>query len=75
MQKINDMKKLRTVVTILFLSLILVGMTSCEISRHTENGRHRGWFYSHNDHRQRKGAVIIITPENRSNRDRHYDPD
>jgi hypothetical protein len=67
------MKKLRTVVTILFLSLILVGMTSCEISRHADNGRHRGWFHRHDDHRE--GPVLIITPDNQNNRDRHYDPD
>jgi len=36
------MKKLRTIVTILFLSLILCGMTSCEAGRHTDNGRHKG---------------------------------
>ena len=67
------MKKLRTIVTILFLSLILVGMTSCEISRHADNGRHRGWFYKHNDHHRHKGAIIIITPENRNNRERKND--
>jgi hypothetical protein len=74
-QKINDMKKLRTIVIILFLSLIFIGMTSCEISRHVENGSHRGWFFNHNNHRQHKGAVLIITPENRNNRDRHSDHD
>jgi hypothetical protein len=70
------MKKLRYLVTILFLSLILGAMTSCEVSRHAENGRHRGWFYRHDDHRrQHKGAILIITPENRNNRERNYDPD
>jgi len=63
------MKKLRMIVTILFLSLILVGMTSCEISRRANNERHSGWFYRHNDHHRNKGAVIIITPENRNDRE------
>jgi len=56
------MKKLRTFMTILFLSLVLIGMVSCEVSRHTENGRHRGWFHKHDDHHDRKDAVIIIDP-------------
>ena len=63
--KINDMKKLRTFITILFLSLILVGMTSCEVSRHAENGRHRGWFHKHDDQRDRKDPVIIIDSDHR----------
>ena len=49
------MKKLKQSATILFLGMILVGMTSCEIGLRTDNGRHRGWF--HNHHRD---AVIII---------------
>ena len=61
------MKKLRTVVTILFLSLILGGMTSCETTRYSENGRHRGWFHRHDDH----NAVLIVTPDNRNNGERH----
>jgi hypothetical protein len=65
------MKKLRTVLTILLLSLILGGMTSCEISRHSENGNHRGWFHRHDNRRQNGGAVLILTPENRNDRDRH----
>ena len=67
------MKKIRMIVPILFLSVILVGMTSCEISRHTDNGRHRGWFYRHNNHHRNNGAVLIITPENRNNREREND--
>lgn len=70
------MKKLRIIVTILFLSLVLVVMTSCEVSRHAENGRHRGWFHRHDNHRrQHKGAVLIIIPDTKSNRERYNDPD
>jgi len=70
------MKRLRYLLTIIFLSLILGGMTSCEVSRHAENGRHRGWFHRSDDHRrQHKGAVLIITPDTRSNRERYNDPD
>jgi hypothetical protein len=65
------MKKARNLVTILFLSLIVGGMTSCEISRHTDNGRHRGWFHKHEYPKRNKGAVLIINPDNQNNRDRH----
>lgn len=68
------MKKLRTVVTILFLSLILGGMTSCEITRHTEEGRHRGWFHRHDDDRENRGPVLIIRADNHNNRN-HQDDD
>ena len=69
------MKKIKTVVTILFLCFILSGMTSCEVTRHTENGEHRGWFHRQNDHRHNRGAVLIITPDNRNNGDRHEQHD
>ena len=67
------MKKLRTAVTILFLSLILGGMTSCEITRHTEDGRHRGWFQRHDDHRENRGPVLIIRADKNNNMDHHDD--
>jgi hypothetical protein len=74
--KTYNMKKIRTIVTILFLSLILTGITSCLVSRHVDNGRHTGWFHRHNvERRHHKGAVLIITPEHRHNRERNYDPD
>jgi hypothetical protein len=63
--KINYMKKLRTILTILFLSLILCGMASCEVGRHTDDGRHRGWFHRHDDHRDDRGAVIVVDPNHR----------
>jgi len=64
------MKKLRNVLTILFLSLILGGMTSCEVSRHTEDGNRRGWFHRHNEHRD-KGTVLIIGGGNEHHDDDH----
>lgn len=67
------MKKIRTIVAIMFLSLVLCGMTSCEVSRHAENGRHRGWFHRHDDHREKSGAVLIIGQDNRNNWDHHND--
>jgi hypothetical protein len=72
---ILHIKKMRTVVTILFLSLILCGMASCEITRHTENGEHRGWFHRHNDNREKRGTVIIISPQNQNNRERQEQHD
>ena len=68
------MKKLRTIVVIFLLSLIIVGMTSCEVTHHVENERH-GWFNRRDNRRQHKDAVIIVTPEVRTNRERNYDPD
>ncbi len=68
------MKKLRTLLTILFLSLVLIGMTSCEMSRRSESGRHRDRFERHDndnqrhddhDNGQRPKAVIIIDKDNR----------
>lgn len=66
---------LRTAVTIIFLSLILGGMTSCEITRHTEEGRHRSWFHRHDDHRENRGTVLIIRSNNNNNRDQHNEDD
>jgi hypothetical protein len=59
------MKKLRSIAMILFLSLILGGMTSCEVSRHTENGRHRGWFHHRERHDDHPKGVIIIDNDHR----------
>jgi len=66
------MKKIRTIVAILFLSLIAGGMTSCEVGMHTDNGRHRGWNHKHDDDRHDRGGVIIVEP-GRRDRDRHDD--
>jgi len=67
------MKKLRTLVTILILSFILSGLTSCLVTRHSDsdNGRHRGWFQKHNNQRRNRGGVLIITPDNRDRQERH----
>lgn len=65
------MKKVRNLVTILFITLILGGMTSCEISRHTDNGNRRGWFHRHDYPRHNRGAVLIINRDNQNDRDRH----
>lgn len=62
------MKKLRTIVTILFLSMILGGMTSCEVGRRTDNGRHRGWGQKHDNDEHRRGAVIVIEKDKRDHR-------
>jgi len=61
------MKKLRTIVTILFLSLMLGGMTSCEVSRRSEEGHHRGWFHHRDRDDHRRSAVIVIDKDHRSN--------
>ena len=70
-----QLKKLSTIVTILFLSLILGSMTSCRVTRHIDNGEHRGWFHKHNNKPDRRGAVLIITPDHRNDNDkyRHVD--
>jgi hypothetical protein len=65
------MKKLRTILTILFLSLILGGMTSCEISRHSENGHRRGWSQRHDNDDHRKSAVIVIDKDRDHRSDDH----
>ena len=67
------MKKLRTIVTILFLSLILGGTTSCLVRSHTDNGRHRGLFQKHDNNRHRKGSVIIFNDNDRGHRQNHND--
>jgi len=71
--KINDMKKLRTILTIFFIALMLGGMTSCEVSRHTDNGRHRGYNQRHDRHNHRGGAVIVIDKNHRGDRDDDHD--
>ncbi|MEI7504923.1 MAG: hypothetical protein WCJ61_16735 [Paludibacter sp.] len=67
------MKKLRTIVTILFLSLIMGGTTSCLVRSHTDNGRHRGIFQKHDNNRHRKGAVIIFNDNERGHRPNQND--
>jgi hypothetical protein len=62
------MKKLKYIVTILFFSAILSGMTSCEVQRHAENGRHRGWFQNHDRDENRRGTVIVIEKNKREQR-------
>ena len=64
------MKKLRSIVTILFLSMMLVGMTSCEVGMRTDNGRHRRGY-----HRQEeRGKVIVIEKHDDDHRsDDHHD--
>ena len=64
------MKKLRSIVTILFLSLILAGMTSCEVGLRTDNGRHRRQFRERDNR-----AKVIIIEKDRGHRsdDRHDD--
>jgi hypothetical protein len=57
------MKTLKTILTILFLSVILFGMTSCEVGRHTDEGRHR---------RHNRDAVIVIDKDHHSD-DHHSD--
>jgi LDH2 family malate/lactate/ureidoglycolate dehydrogenase len=57
------MKKLRTILTILFLSVILCGLTSCEVGRHTGEGRHR----RHN------GDAVIVIDKDHQNGDHHND--
>jgi hypothetical protein len=59
------MKKLRTILTILFLSLILGGMISCEVGRHSGEGRHR---------RHHGDAVIVIDQDHHSD-DHHHNDD
>jgi hypothetical protein len=64
------MKKLRTIVTMMFFFVIFLGMTSCEIERHADNGRRRNKEY--NDHR-RPGAVLIIEPNRERRSDDNHD--
>jgi heme A synthase len=67
-KKTTKMKKLRSIVTIFFLALLLGGMTSCEVTAHTDNGRHRGWFHKHDNHRHRTNAVIVVGDDDRGHR-------
>ena len=71
------MKKLRSIITILFFALLMGAMTSCEVTAHTNNGRHRGWFQKHENNRHRTKAVIIVGSGDRGHRsdDRGNDRD
>jgi len=49
------MKRLKVIVTVIFLSLMVFGMTSCVVRVSENNGRHRGWFHKNDiQHRDRK---------------------
>ena len=63
------MKKLRNIVTILFLALMLGGMTSCEVGLRTDNGRHRGWNHRH----ENRAKVIVIDKHDNHDRDNRSD--
>jgi len=65
------MKKLRTIVTIFFLSLILVGMTSCEVGLRTEGRRHR--VSQRHERNENRGKVIIIEKDNHRSDDHRSD--
>jgi hypothetical protein len=45
------MKKLKTLVPLIFLALMVFGMTSCVVLANDNNGRHRGWFHQNDNHR------------------------
>jgi major membrane immunogen (membrane-anchored lipoprotein) len=60
------MKKLKIVVTILLLSIITGGMSSCLVTRHSDNGRHKGWYKNHDNRRHKKVKVYRIGHENRN---------
>jgi len=70
------MKKARTIITVLALSLFLSGMQSCYVEH--ETGRHRWWYHRHNrdmdHHGHDRGGVIIIDP-GRHDRDHDRDHD
>jgi len=54
------MKKLKIILTFLFLSLITVSITSCAVrlrEYHEDRGMHRGWFK--NDHHRDRHVYII----------------
>lgn len=61
------MKKLRSIVTIIFLSMVLMGMTSCAVRMHEDNGRHRGWFHRNDDRPNKRDAVLIINTDDDHN--------
>jgi len=64
------MKKLKIIITFLFLSMLIVSMTSCAVRHHEDHGRHRGW-YKNNDHRDHN--VYIIEQDNhRHQQSTHY---
>ncbi len=60
------MKKLRSIVTIIFVLLILTSTTSCAVRMHEDNGRHRGWFHR-NDHRHHEKRTVLIVKNNDRN--------
>ena len=65
------MKKLRTIVTIFFLTLIFVGMTSCEVGLRTEGRRHR--VSQRHERNENRGKVIVIEKDNHRSDDHRSD--
>ena len=61
------MKKIKTIITVLTVSLFLSGIQSCYVEQDT--GRHRWWYHRHDrdrdrDHHDReRGRVIILDPD------------
>lgn len=54
------MKKLRSLLIILFISVILVGMSSCVVRQYGDNGRHRGWYHRHEVRPHNRGRVVVF---------------
>jgi hypothetical protein len=70
------MKKIRTIITVLAVSLFLSGIQSCYVEQDT--GRHRWWYHRHDRERERnhhdrdRGGVIILSPDHdRVDHDNH----
>lgn len=62
------MKELKNIFGVLILILIMLGMSSCAVRMHENQGRHRGWSKHHN-HREyyehdRRDVLIINSDHN-----------
>lgn len=80
----NNMKKLKYIVLMMFLTGIMLSFSSCLVTRRHDNGRHDngrhlGWFKKNNNHHHDKGRTIrVITydkhkqPSSKSSSSKQY---
>ena len=54
------MKKLREFLVIAFISVMVLGNTSCLVRYQEDNGKHRGWYHHHNNRPYRDNRVIVV---------------
>lgn len=55
---------LKKTLLLIFLSAILLSLTSCAITMRHDNGKHRGWVRKYDNNHKRKSTVWVVSQDN-----------